>query len=69
VRLLTALRLLEHDFVRTARKGRRPAPRAVELALESVARFKALFPERAESIAAALPWLEARRSDRGERAA
>jgi hypothetical protein len=60
--LIGDLRPLEADFRRQALKGRPPPALAVALAVESVERIRALFPEHVEVIASRLPWLERRRT-------
>jgi hypothetical protein len=62
VGLVRQLRALERDFVRDVRRGRRPAPRALALALEAVQQLAQAFPGHAADLERSLPWLARRRA-------
>jgi len=58
VRIGRDLRLLEQDFQRQARKGKRPSARAVALALEAAKQLEAAYPDHAEEL-----WRARRRAE------
>lgn len=55
--LIVDLRLLESDFVRAVRKGRRVPPEKLERAFTAMELLWELCPGHGEEILAALPWL------------